>query len=254
MKAAYPSLGSPWCLFVMSRGSLSMRTSKRRANPASRVAAAEALQCPTLLLNGFGGHRIEGIGDKHVPWIHNLRNTDMVIAVDDEHTMRLLRLFNEEAGRDYLRERGVDGNTVDNLDLFGISSIGNMLGAIKFAKYFDLTERDVVLTVFTDSLELYGSRLSELRAEHGPYTNGDAVRDFEMLRRVSTDAMMELTYPDRKRVHNLKYYTWIEQQGKPLDELNAQWYDHVRYWDGVHGLTGRIDELIDEFNDMVGLL
>jgi len=237
-----------------SSGTLGCGDYLKEIHPASKVAAAEALQCPTLLLNGFGGHRIEGIGDKHVPWIHNLRTTDMVIAVDDEHTMRLLRLFNEGAGRDYLREQGVDGNTVDNLDLFGISSIGNMLGAIKFAKYFDLTERDVVLTVFTDSLELYNSRLSELRAERGPYTNEDAVRDFEMLRCVSTDSMMELTYPDRKRVHNLKYYTWIEQQGKPLDELNAQWYDHVRYWDGVHGLTGRIDELIDEFNDMVGLL
>jgi len=72
-----------------------------------KVAAAEALQRPTLLNNGFGGHRIEGIGDKHVPWIHDLKKTDMIIAVDDEVTMRLMRLFKEEWGRQSLGNQGV---------------------------------------------------------------------------------------------------------------------------------------------------
>jgi cysteine synthase len=142
--------------------------------PTSKVVASEALQCPTLLLNGFGGHRIEGIGDKHVPWIHNMKNTDMVMSIDDEACMSLVRLFNEPAGRAYLVEQGVPEALVDNLDLLGVSSIANVLSSIKFAKWYELGEHDVVLTVFTDSMELYESRLQELHEEHGEYTKVDA--------------------------------------------------------------------------------
>ena len=114
------------------------------------------------MLNGFGGHRIEGIGDKHVPWVHNVKNTDMVIAIDDEACMHLMRLFNEPAGRTYLVKQGVPATLVDRLDLLGISSIANVLSAIKFARWYELDEHDLVLTVFTDSIELYDSRLLEL--------------------------------------------------------------------------------------------
>ena len=218
--------------------------------PGSRIAVSEALQCPTLLMNGFGGHRIEGIGDKHVPWIHNVRNTDTVIAVDDEHPVRLLRLFNEPQGRRCLEEQGVSGDLVEQLDLLGISSIGNVLSAIKFAKYYELDEHDVVLTVFTDSLELYGSRLKELEEERGAYNERDAVRDYELLQNITTDWMLDLGHYDRKRIHNLKYYTWIEQQGRELDELNDQWYSRA-YWDSIHRMAPEIDEFIEEFNRLV---
>ncbi len=237
-----------------SSGTLGTADYLKELYPTSKIAVGEALQCPTLLYNGYGAHRIEGIGDKHVPWIHNVKNTDMVIGLDDEHTIRLIRLFNEPVGREYLVSQGVPEKLVENLDLLGISSIGNVLGAIKFAKYYELTERDVVLTVFTDSMELYGSRLRELEEERGKYTKEQAARDFEMLMEIKTDHMQELGYYDRKRIHNLKYYTWIEQQGKDLDELNAQWYDYEEYWGEVHSMAPKIDELIKEFNDMVGLL
>ncbi|MCG2715465.1 MAG: pyridoxal-phosphate dependent enzyme [Candidatus Marinimicrobia bacterium] len=219
--------------------------------PTSKIAVAEALQCPTLLLNGFGGHRIEGIGDKHVPWIHNVRNTDMVVAVDDEHTIRLLRLFNEPVGREFLEQHGVDKNIAENLDLLGISSIGNMVAAIKYAKYYELTEDDIVLTVFTDSMELYGSRIRELNEEKGSYTHDDAVRDYELLNNINVEYVLELDFYEKKRIHNLKYYTWIEQQAKELDELNAQWYDHREYWGSIHSMAPKIDELIEEFNERV---
>ncbi len=237
-----------------SSGTLGTADYLKELYPTSKIAVGEALQCPTLLYNGYGAHRIEGIGDKHVPWIHNVKNTDMVIGLDDEHTIRLIRLFNEPVGREYLVAQGIPEKLVENLDLLGISSIGNVLGAIKFAKYYELTERDVVLTVFTDSMELYGSRLRELEEERGKYTKEQAARDFEMLMEIKTDHMQELGYYDRKRIHNLKYYTWIEQQGKDLDELNAQWYDYEEYWGEVHSMAPKIDELIKEFNDMVGLL
>ncbi len=218
--------------------------------PGCRIAVSEALQCPTLLMNGFGGHRIEGIGDKHVPWIHNVRNTDTVIAVDDEHPVRLLRLFNEPQGKRYLEEQGVPAALVGQLDLLGISSIGNVVSAIKFAKYYELDERDIVLTVFTDSLELYGSRLKELSEERGAYSEWDAVRDYELLENIATDWVLDLGHYDRKRIHNLKYYTWVEQQGRDVDELNDQWHKR-EYWNSIHRLAPEIDELIEEFNGLV---
>ncbi len=222
--------------------------------PASKIVASEALQCPTLLQNGFGAHRIEGIGDKHVPWIHNVKNTDMVVAVDDEVPVNLIRLFNEPAGKRYLISQGVPESLVDNLDLLGISGASNVVSAIKFAKYYELGEQDVVVTVLTDSMEMYGSRLEELTAERGEFTETDAAVAYHRdLLGLTTDNLQELSYADRKRVHNLKYYTWVEQQGKTYDEIQAQWYDR-NYWADIRSHTEEIDALIEEFNAKVGLL
>jgi cysteine synthase A len=223
--------------------------------PRSKLVVSEALQCPTLLANGFGGHRIEGIGDKHVPWIHNARNTDMVTGIDDEDCMCLVRLFNEPAGRDYLLSRGVTESVVSRLDLLGISGIANLLSSVKFAKHHELTRRDVILTVLTDSMELYGSRVRQLREERGAYTPTQAAVDFHAhLQGIRTDHTVELGFRDRKRIHNLKYFTWVEQLGKSVDELDAQWYDYPEYWDHVHASVPAIDQRIDAFNEKVGLL
>jgi hypothetical protein len=223
--------------------------------PDSKIAVGEAMQCPTLLYNGFGDHRIEGIGDKHVPWIHNVKNTDMVIDIDDESCLRLLRLFNEEAGRNYLRAIGVPAQVIDNLALLGVSGIANVIGAIKMAKYYGLTEKDMVFTVFTDSADMYLSRIREMSDREGPYDERMAEKDHHvhMLSQTS-DWMLELSYYDRFRIHNLKYYTWVEQQGKSVDELNAQWFDYDNYWGGIHGMAPKIDELIRNFNERTGLL
>ena len=148
-----------------SAGTIACGDYLKKRWPASKIAASEALQCPTLLMNGFGAHRIEGIGDKHVPWIHNVKNTDMVIAIDDEASMSLIRLFNEPVGSEYLVKQGVSSELVCQLPLLGISGVANLLSAIKFAKYYELTDKDVVAAVATDSMDLYGSRLEELRAK-----------------------------------------------------------------------------------------
>lgn len=218
--------------------------------PSAKLAVAEALQCPTLLMNGFGGHRIEGIGDKHVPWIHDLKATDMIVAVDDEHPVRLLRLFNETEGRKRLKLAGVAESLVHGLEQLGISSLANLIAAIKFAKYYELAESDVVITVFTDSTELYMSRIAELNRMRGSYSEAQAERDHEMLLGLSTDSMAELGYYDRKRIHNLKYFTWIEQQQRQLSELNAQWQDHDHYWSSIWATAPKIEELIQQFNEM----
>lgn len=232
-----------------SAGTLACGDYLKQQFPHCKIAASEALQCPTLLMNGFGGHRIEGIGDKHVPWIHNVRNTDMVIAVDDEACVHLLRLFNEPAGQEFLAETGLSQTAIHSLPLIGISGTANLISAIKFARYYELTDHDLIFTMFTDSMELYGSRITEWRKKYGPYTREDAVQDYyRHLMGITTDSMLELSYYDRKRIHNLKYFTWVEQQGKDVKELNAQWYDYPRYWQDIQGQKEEIDGLISSFN------
>jgi cysteine synthase A len=231
-----------------SAGTLGAGSYLRDTFPGAKVAVAEALQCPTLLENGFGDHRIEGIGDKHVPWIHNLRDTDAAVGVDDELPMRLIRLFNEGAGRAVLAEAGVQEGLLDRLDWIGISGVGNMIGAVKFAKYYELGEDDVVFTMFTDSMDMYRSRLVELEAERGKYDRRQADRDFEALRCVSFDSVLELSQVDKRRIHNLKYFTWIEQLGKDLGELRAQWEDYRAYWGGLRSQVTSLDAMIESFN------
>ncbi|MCX6132847.1 MAG: pyridoxal-phosphate dependent enzyme [Ignavibacteriales bacterium] len=233
-----------------SAGTIAAGDYLKKHYPHLKIVASEALQCPTLFMNGFGGHRIEGIGDKHVPWVHNVRNTDAVAAVDDEDCMRLLRLFNETEGKKYLSSLGIPQQHVDRLSLLGISSIGNMLAAMKTAKYFELTKDDVIFTIFTDSVDLYQSRLEELRKERGAYSSVEAARDQAgPLAHQSIDYFKELTYYDRKAIHNLKYYTWVEQQGKTYEEINAQW--DPQYWRSLfEDEVGYFDTLIGEFNAM----
>jgi cysteine synthase len=237
-----------------SAGTIASGDYLKQVFPTSKIIASEALQCPTLLENGFGAHRIEGIGDKHVPWIHNVKNTDFVVAIDDAAVVNIARLFNEPAGRAYLVKKGVPEALVNRLDLFGFSGIANMLSAIKFAKYSELGENDVVMIVQTDSMQLYGSRLKEMHEQYGQFETTDAAEVFgRYLHGERTDNLLELTYEARRRVHNLKYFTWVEQQGKTYEEINQQWYDDD-YWTDIQKQVPEIDALITEFNERAGLL
>jgi len=236
-----------------SGGTIAAGDYLRTRYPHLKVVAAEALQCPTLLRCGFGGHRIEGIGDKHVPWIHNVRNTDMVCAVDDEQCMALTRLFNEEAGHEFLRRREVPAEVIEQLPLLGISSICNLVTAIKAARYYELDGRDVLFTPITDSMELYGSRLAEQRAEHGPYDDGAAGIHFaRYLEGIGIDHLRELNYYDQKTLHNFKYFTWVEQQERDAEELRLLW--DPDFWEETFAQVDEWDRLIEDFNQRVGLL
>ena len=234
-----------------SGGTLAAGDHLKDVYPNIKIGAGEALQCPTLLRNGFGGHRIEGIGDKHVPWIHNVKNTDMICSIDDQDCMDIFRLFNEPAGKEYLKSIGIKDKDIENLSLFGISGIGNMLSAIKMAKYYELEEDDVAITILTDSAVMYKSRLAELTEQQGPFTPVEAAKvHAAALLHQGIDNALELGYYDRLRIHNLKYYTWVEQQGKTYEELNRQWYDR-NYWKDIPKLIPQIDALIKEFNDKI---
>ena len=241
------------CFTSGSAGTIGCGDYLKEVYPAMKLAVGEAVQCPTILNNGFGDHRVEGIGDKHVPWIHDVKNTDMVVDVEDNDAMALLRLFNEPAGKAQLIDAGVDPQLVEQLSLMGISGIANVLCCIKLAKYYELTEHDVVCTVLTDSADMYRSRLAELTEQLGEYDAKAAAYDFALhLMGLKTDCMAELGYYDRKRVHNLKYYTWVEQQGKTTDELDALWYGTE--WADVHSQADALDELIRAFNEETGVL
>ncbi|MCB2298807.1 pyridoxal-phosphate dependent enzyme [Clostridium tagluense] len=244
------------CLTSGSAGTLGSGDFLKDQYPNAKIAVGEALQCPTLLNNGFGDHRIEGIGDKHIPWIHNVRNTDMVVAIDDNDALAMFKLFNEPAGKAYLKQQGISEELISKLSYVGISGAANILTCIKFAKYYELTENDMVMTVLTDSAEMYGSRLVEMQTERGrDYSEVDAAIDHNRsVLGVRTDSMEELTYQGKKRIHNLKYYTWIEQQKYDLDELNAQWYDYDNYWGRLHQMGPELDKLIEQFNERTGII
>ena len=236
-----------WVSATGSAGTIAAGDYLRTRHPSLRVVATEALQCPTLLEFGFGGHRIEGIGDKHVPWVHNVRNTDMVVAVDDNQTIDLMRLFNEPEGRTLLARSGVPEAVIEQLKLLGISSICNLDASIKMAKYYELDERDIIFTPLTDSMEMYSSRLAEENEAQGPYTERDAMaHKARWLDGIVTDHLRELNYRDRKALHNFKYFTWVEQQQRGVDELRELW--DPDFWEETWQQVHKWDELIEAFN------
>ena len=238
-----------------SAGTIAAGDYLRTKHPHIRVVANEASQCPTLYQFGFGAHRIEGIGDKHIPWVHNIRNTDAIAAVDDEHVMQLLRLFNEPAGQDYLRKQGVKDETIAQLPMAGISSICNLVSAIWTARYYDMDGRDVIFMPLTDSMDLYASRQVEMTEQHGAYNADLAARHYaRYLQGCDPTTFRELNYFERKALHNFKYFTWVEQQAKDSEDLRAMWDED--FWAEMFAQeqVDEWDQLINEFNDATGLL
>jgi hypothetical protein len=217
--------------------------------------AVEALECPTMLYNGFGEHNIQGIGDKHIPLIHNVMGTDMAIAISDESTDALNLLFNSEVGHEYLQSRQrVPKETIQRLHKLGLSSLCNILASIKAAKYLNLGEDDVLLTVATDPASLYDTeREKTLKGAFGG--KFDAVNAGEVfgqhLEGTRTDHVLECTLRDRERIFDLGYYTWVEQQGVSIEEFVAR--RHENFWRELVALTPAWDEMIGEFNTRTGV-
>jgi hypothetical protein len=206
-----------------------------------------------MLYNGYGEHNIQGIGDKHIPLIHNVTNSDDVVAVSDRATDTLLLLFNTEAGRAYLVDRGVSPETVANLRHLGLSSIANLVAAIKIAKYHGYGSGDVIVTVATDGQELYESEMDKiLRRDHGGEfdTPAAAASYARFLEGAGTDHVLELGEVGRRRIFNLGYFTWVEQQGVEFEDFEAR--RDQAFWKGLHPLTEQWDSMIDEFNARTG--
>ncbi|MFZ4811275.1 MAG: pyridoxal-5'-phosphate-dependent protein subunit beta, partial [Ilumatobacteraceae bacterium] len=212
-----------------------------------------ALECPTMLENGFGEHNIQGIGDKHIPLIHNVTNTDVVVAISDRATDELDVLFNTPEGREYLvQHKGLSPQLVATLEHFGFSAICNVLAAIKTAKLLGLGPDDAIVTIATDGAGLYPSERAKTLAHdfHDDFTTVDAAEVFgEHLAHVGTDNMIDCTERDRNRIFNLGYYTWVEQQGTPFELFEAR--RSQTFWRGLRRYLPVWDEMITEFNARV---
>ncbi|MCZ7589109.1 MAG: pyridoxal-phosphate dependent enzyme [Gaiella sp.] len=221
----------------------------------SLTVACEALECPTLLYNGFGEHNIQGIGDKHVPLIHNVLATDVVLAVSDRATDRLGVLFGTEAGRRHLARRGVSDGALAGLPSLGLSSICNVLGAIKVAKHFGLGSDDVLVTVATDGAPMYDSERETARARYFPdgFDRVAAAETYgEHLLGAATDHLRELDSNERRRIFNLGYYTWVEQQDVSLADFEAR--RDPAFWKALPDRVAAWDDLIDDLNARTGVL
>jgi len=221
----------------------------------TRIAAVEALECPTLLYNGYGEHNIQGIGDKHVPLIHNVMNTDVVVAVSDRSSDAVEVMFGSEEGRRYLAERrGVPAGIIERLGDFGLSSVCNIIASIKTAKLYGLGADDAVFTVATDGGEMYGSERERVleRDFGGKFDAVNAGEAFgQHLAGAGVDHTLECRRVDRERMFNLGYYTWVEQQGLSIEEFDAR--RDQSYWRGLREMLPIWDKLIESFNARTGL-
>jgi cysteine synthase len=219
-----------------SAGTIAAGDRLKQIWPDHKIVGLEPIQCPTLYNNGYGAHDIQGIGDKHVTWIHNVLNMDALMCIDDMECKMALQVLAEDEARQALVTRyGIAQDVVDEMaTLFGISGICNVLGAIKTAKYYHMNEDDVIVTVATDALDRYHSVMGDMAAHFGSLDEAAAVGRIEsILRGQRTDWILNGTPDVRERWHNLKYYTWVEQQGKTVEELDAQrdpewWLEHQR--------------------------
>lgn len=247
-------------LTVGSAGTIASGDRVKKHFPKAKVISGEPIQCPTLALNGYGGHDIQGIGDKHVTWIHNVMNNDGVVLIDDMECKKMLQVLSNEVGKEYLKEF-IDEELIEFIsDKLGISGVANIISAIKTAKHYDLQPGENVLTVATDSLERYHSVMENMTDELGELTREEAKNRYERIFKYQEPSFFfEGDMENRKRWHNLKYYTWIEQQGKMVEELNQQRYQ--KYWEGKADEVKEINEMInqyrkenaEELNEIIGI-
>ena len=213
--------------------------------PEHKIVGLEPVQCPTLFNNGYGAHEIQGIGDKHVTWIHNVNNMDAVMCIDDMNCLRGLQLFTDEVGWQVMEQRfGVPGESARTLgSIFGISGICNLLGAIKTARFYDFGKDDLIVTVCTDDIGRYHSVMKWLTEKEGVMDEAEATaRMAGIFYGAGLDWIQEGTVHNRSRWRNLKYYTWVEQQGKTVEELDAQ--KDPEWWLAHQAKTAEIDRLI----------
>ena len=217
----------------------------------SKIAVVEATECPTLLYGGYGEHNIQGIGDKHVPLIHNVMNTDFVVGISDQATNYLNLIFNTEIGQKYLIEKkGLEDNLVKRFPEFGFSSIANILASIKLAKYMNLSSDDAILTVATDGADLYSTELEKIKKDFVGSFDTTACAELygQYFQGTTTDHMLELSQRDKERIFNLGYYTWVEQQGIDLSHFEAR--RNQAFWDQHLQNMLDLDEEIDRFNNL----
>jgi len=207
----------------------------------------EPIQCPTIYWNGYGGHDIQGIGDKHVTWIHNVFLMDAIMCIDDIESKKGLQMMTEEAGWKVMAERyGVPEESIREMnDIMGISGVCNVIASIKTAKFYGLRDDETIFTVATDTMDRYHSVMDQMTQTYGPMDETEAaVRFVSIFHNAKTDWIREGTRHAKQSWFNLKYYTWVEQQGKTVAELDAQ--RDPGYWLEQQARTQEMDRLLVE--------
>jgi len=225
-----------------SAGTIAAGDRLKQVFPGCLTVGLEPIQCPTLYNNGYGAHDIQGIGDKHVTWIHNVRNMDALMCIDDMECKMGLQLLTDPAGMDYLVNAvGLRPDVVEDLStMFGISGVCNVFGAVKTAKFYGMGPKDTIVTVLTDGIDRYRSVMADMIARFGPMDREAAALRYAIFQRVATDYVQEGTVLNKDRWFNLKYYTWVEQQGKTVEELNAQ--RSQSFWEAEQAKVAEIDK------------
>lgn len=213
-----------FCSAMGSAGTIAAGDRIKQEWADAKIVGLEPIQCSTLYNNGYGSHEIQGIGDKHVTWIHHVTNMDAIMCIDDTECLKGLQLLTDQVGLKVLEENfGIDRQTVGSLAaIFGISGVCNVLGAIKTARHYRLGGADTIVTICTDSIDRYGSVMAEMSARFGTMDKAEAIERIDIFRGQGTQWIKDGTPEQRHQWHNLKYYTWVEQQGRTLDELEAQ--------------------------------
>jgi cysteine synthase len=226
-----------------SGGTIAAGEAIKGHHPGAATVAVEPVQCPTLYDAGFGPHRIEGIGDKHVTWIHNVWATDLLVCVDDQECLEGLQLLQQ--GTETLEAEGIAAELAESwVGLFGVSGVCNVLGAIKAARHYGLRPDQGIFTVATDGFDRYPSVLQRLDEDLGPMTREEARRRLSIFTNQKLDHVLEATRAVRRRWHNQKYYTWVEQQGKTAAELREQ--EDPAFWVGQQERAAEVDRAIRE--------
>ncbi len=233
-----------YCSAMGSAGTIAAGDRLKQVWPDHKIVGLEPIQCPTLYNNGYGAHDIQGIGDKHVTWIHNVMNQDAIMCLDDIECKKGLQLLTDPAGCETLTKRfGVSEESVHTMSqIFGISGVCNVLGAIKTAKFYGLGPKDTVVTICTDNIDRYHSVMAEMTHTYGKMDEAEATARAHIFLDQKTDWIHEGTTEMRRQWHNLKYYSWVEQQGKTVEELNAQL--DPEWWVKNQEMVGQIDKMI----------
>jgi len=238
---------SAFCSAMGSAGTIAAGDRLKQAFSGCRIIGLEPTQCPTLYNNGYGGHDIQGIGDKHVTWIHNVLNMDAIMCLDDIECKKGLQVLTTEAGQAALVEHyGVDTGLAERMGtIFGISGVCNLYGAIKTAKHYQLGKKDVIVTICTDAIDRYHSVMDAMAQTYGAIDDARAQNYVDgLFHGQKTDWIKDGTPDMRRQWHNLKYYTWVEQQGKTVEELDAQ--KDPAWWESHQALIPEMDKRIKE--------
>lgn len=227
-----------------SAGTLAAGDQIKSAFPDAKIVALEPYECSTLMNGGRGQHRIEGIGDKMCTLIHNVLNTDFIALVKDDDAVKGLKIIHDAP--QILIENGVDPKIANQLrDLFGVSGICNIIGAIKMAKYLRLGKDDNIVTVATDSFDRYESVIEDLEKRVLETENFVLRRWYKDIFLKADIADIEDVRPTNKkeRLFKQKESDWLKF-GYPIEYLNKM--RTMKFWDDEYALIHKYDKKIAE--------